>query len=513
MATTSEQYCLQSRIEKLEVVRALGINPYPHNYKPNINTQTVLQRFEANSINSTESLSLAGRVVAYRNHGGIVFAELMDSSGKIQLYFKKDELDDKQLLEQLDLGDFIGVRGNVFRTRRGETTIAVRNYTLLTKTLIPLPDKWHGIVNNELKSRRRSEYLATNPDAREVFVKRSRAITAMREYLDSRGFLEMETPLLQQVYGGASARPFETHVNALGQKFFLSISPELYLKRMIAAGIDRVYTICKNFRNEGIDRIHNPEFTMMECYQSYADYNDMMELTENMYAYIFNKVLGKTKISYSDPESDKGEMELNFTPPWKRVKMLDKVREDTGIEVEHLSEEGLRERISKLENEEFFRKTVPREDLKRWNWGELVGGLFSYFCESSIVQPTFVIDHPKETTPLCKIHRMDERLIERFEPFVYGWEIGNAYSELNDPIKQRSLLEEQLTNRKDDEIPEEIDEDFLRAIEFGIPPTGGLGLGVDRLVMFLTNSYAIKDVIFFPLLRREESYGGKNDYK
>lgn len=508
--TTSEQTIMNGRIGKIEAIRALGIEPYPHTYRPN--TTAMQARTSYESGNPLPSPSVAGRIVAYRDHGSVAFAEVQDSTGRIQIYIQKDSLPagKEKLLPLLDIGDFIGVNGELFKTRRGETTINVQNYEVLAKTIISPPEKWHGIQDPELMYRRRSEYLTSNPAARETFVKRSKAISAMREFLDGEGFLEVETPLIQPVYGGASAKPFKTHVNSIGEEYFMSISPELYLKRLIAGGFNSVYTICKNFRNEGLDRTHNPEFTMMECYKSYADYNDMMRLTEDMYAHIFQKVAGSTKVKYRDPETDKGEVELDFTPPWKRVPMLDIVREITNIDASNMSEQQLRERISQLEDKTFFEKAVPREHIERWSWGELVQALFSHYCEHTLIQPTFVIDHPKETTPLCKIHRKDSRLIERFEPFVYGWEIGNAYSELNDPIRQRSLLEDQVKGRTNDEIPGEVDEDFCRAIEFGIPPTGGLGLGVDRLAMLLTNAYAIKDVILFPLLKRENVQNGGN---
>ncbi len=500
------QDAIEVRKEKLVRINALGINPYPHHYSPNATSRFLREQYEAGSLDKEKRYDIAGRLMAWRDHRKIIFGEVQDHEGRIQVCFEKEQFHGSQaeLLSLIDLGDIVGVSGNVFQTRRGEITLHGKEYALLTKTLLPLPEKWNGIKDLELKYRRRSEYATMNLEMRDVFTKRSRGISAMREFLDAKGFLEVETPLLQPVYGGASAKPFKTHINVIDTDYFLSISPELYLKRYIAAGFNRVYTICKNFRNEGIDRTHNPEFTMMECYQSYADYNDMMKLTEEMYAFIFEQVLGSMKVMYRDPESDKGEMEINFTPPWKREKMLDLVHEYAGIDVAHFNQKGLQERILAIEDETFFRKTVPRDDINKWSWGELVGALFSHYCENQLIQPTFVVDHPRESTPLCKIHREDPRLIERFEPFVYGWEIGNAYSELNDPVLQRSLLEEQVKNRVNDDIPEQIDEDFCRAIEFGIPPTGGLGLGIDRLTMFLTNSYTIKDVIFFPLLRKEE---------
>ncbi len=502
MKPSSGHTLVKARLEKLECMRKHGINPYPYRYGSRIHTATLKIQYEAGTLTQIQH-RIAGRLESYRDHGKSAFGEIHDESGGVQIYFDKGALSDRArtLLDLLDLGDFLGVEGAMFTTRRGEATLRVQDYQVLAKAIRPLPDKWHGLQDPELKYRRRSEYLVTNPDEREHFRKRSKAITAMREFLDAQGFLEVETPLIQPIYGGASARPFTTQVNALGEEYYLSISPEIYLKRLIAGGFERVYTICKNFRNEGIDRTHNPEFTMMECYQSYADYTDMMELTENLYAHIFTKVRGTTKITYQDPESQAGMVEINLTPPWRRITMLDAVNEYAGIDACMLSEKELRDRISRIEDKEFFNKTVPRDHLERWSWGELVQALFGYYVEHKLIQPTFVIDHPRESTPLCKIHRTDERLIERFEPFIYGWEIGNAYSELNDPVRQRTLLEKQRAQSTNDEIPDVLDEEFLRAIEIGIPPTGGLGLGIDRLAMILTNAYAIKDVIFFPLMR------------
>ena len=505
MNLSSGQALVNVRLEKLEHIRKQGIEPYPYRYSPRTHTATLKNKYREGTL-AQISHRIAGRLQSYRDHGKSAFGEIHDESGMMQVYFEKGTLSESAhtLLDLLDIGDFLGIEGTMFTTRRGEPTIRVHEYELLAKTTRPLPDKWHGLQDPELKYRRRSEYLVINPNEREQFRKRSRAITAMREFLDGQGFLEVETPLIQPIYGGASARPFMTQVNALREEHYLSISPEIYLKRLIAGGFERVYTICKNFRNEGIDRTHSPEFTMMECYQSYADYKDMMELTENLYAHIFMKVHGTTKVTYQDPESPLGAVEIDVTPPWRRITMLDAVKEYSGIDSHVLSESELRERVSRIEDADFFQKTLPREHLERWSWGEIVQALFSHYVEQRLIQPTFVIDHPRESTPLCKLHRTDTRLIERFEPFIYGWEIGNAYSELNDPVRQRALLETQCTQRTNDEVPDVLDEDFLRALEIGIPPTGGLGLGIDRLAMILTNAYAIKDVILFPLMRREE---------
>jgi lysyl-tRNA synthetase, class II len=363
--------------------------------------------------------------------------------------------------------------GNVFRTRSGELTVNTHDYDVLCKSLRPLPDKHSGLKDSEMRYRHRSLDLIMNPEVKRNFIIRTKAIDAMRNFLNSEGYHEFETPLLQPIYGGANARPFVTRINALDVPAYLNISPELYLKRLIVGGLDKVYTICKNFRNEGVDRTHNPEFTMMECYAAYRDYNDMMKLTEEMYADIFNKVLGTIKVNYQGTEID-------FSPPWERISMYDAVGRYAGIDAADIS-------------------TDNDEDMDK---GTLVQKLFEEHCEKHLIQPTFVIDHPKESTPLCKEHRDDPDLIERFEPFVYGVEIGNAYSELNDPLLQRYLLLDQEESRMlGDEEAHPLDEDFLTALEYGMPPTGGLGLGIDRMVMFMTDSRSIRDVILFPFMK------------
>jgi len=483
------------RKQKLEKIRSQGKNPYPYKFEVSHHTSEIKDKygFIGQDSSSEEQVSLAGRVRAIRKMGKIHFIDIEDIEGRIQFYIAKNNLGEEKYeeLSNLDLGDFIGVKGNVFRTKSGELTVLAKEYDMLCKATRSLPSEHYGLKDPELRYRHRSIDLIMNPDVKDVFIKRTKAITAMREFLDSNKFFEVETPLLQSVYGGASARPFITKINTLNIPLYLSISPELYLKRLIVGGMERVYTICKNFRNEGIDTTHNPEFTMMECYQSYADYNDMMELTENMYAHIFNKVNGKTKVKYLDTE-------LDFTPPWKRITMYDMVKQYTGIDVERLNKDQIGEQIREKGYEGIH---IAPEDTK----GSLVQELFEIYCEDKLVQPTFVIDHPKESTPLCKLHRNNPDLIERFEPFVYSMEIGNAYSELNDPILQRKLLEEQDRIRlAGDDTANPVDEEFLKAIEWGMPPTGGLGLGIDRMVMLLTNSRSIRDVIYFPFMKPTE---------
>ena len=450
------------------------------------------------------SVSLAGRVMRMRRQGGLYFADLYDQEGKIQLLLEKGALGDEYaLLDLIDLGDYLGVKGTPYRTRRGELSVHVRDLQVLTKTLQPPPAKWEGLRDPELVYRLRSDYFATTPEAREIIRKRSEVTRTVRAFLDNEGFLEIETPLLQPVYGGASAKPFKTFVNALDREFYLSISPELYLKRLIAGGFEKVYTICKNFRNEGIDRTHNPEFTMMECYAAYEDYNHMMDLTERLYEAVFKAVNGSLTIEYGNDASPLGRVQLDFTRPWRRAKYLDLIKEHSGVNVAEMSEKELQEYVASGRlGSGFYQEVLPREKASEWTWGELCEGLFSHYVERNLVQPTFVMDFPAESTPLCKVHREDSRLIERFEPLVYGFEIGNAYSELNDPIIQRYLLEEQARKaERGDEEAHQMDGDFLRAIELGIPPTGGLGLGIDRMAMLATGATSIRDVIAFPLMR------------
>ena len=495
-----------ARLTKLEALRAAGVEPYPYRFD---RTHTAAQVRNAwgdleGEAQSGEAVRTAGRLTNWRGMGKTIFADIQDQTGRLQLFLNRDALGDHQfaLLKLWDLGDWIGVVGRVFRTRTGELSVRVEDAQILCKATRGLPDKLAGLRNPELIYRDRSAYFTSSPDAREVFVKRAEAISALREFMRDRGYMEVEIPVLQPVYGGAAARPFTTHVWAIDENYFLQISPELYLKRLVAGGFESVFTVCKNFRNEGIDKTHNPEFTMMESYGAYADYHDVMELTEQLYAHVFRTVLGRTTVAFGG--ADGGEaVELHFEPPWPRHRMLDLVRQHTGIDVGALDEGGLREALLDLPDDEpFFAAALPRHEVVSWRWGELVQALFEFHVEPKLIQPCFVIDHPRETTPLCKVHRDDPRLIERFEPFANGWELGNAYSELNDPIRQRELLAEQAAQRRaGDEEASPFDEDFCAAIDLGIPPTGGLGIGIDRLVMLLANRSNIKDVILFPFTR------------
>src|SRR3989338_5796828 len=489
--SNDESHVISIRKKKRAELITQGINPYPYKYVTTHHTDEIKQVYD-------EQVSLAGRVMTKRNFGKLSFAHLRDQEGDIQLCFNQNILGVEQYQfykKFVDMGDLIGIIGKSFRTQTGELTIKVEKIELLTKAIHPLPDKYHGVTDKGILYRHRSLDLIINPDVREIFKKRSQAIQIVRNVLNNEGFLEVEIPTLQPIYGGASARPFSTQVNALGKEVYLSISPEMYLKRLVVGGLERVYTIFKNFRNEGIDKTHNPEFTMMECYQAFADYHDMMAITEKIYETVFSQINKSLEIRYHDKNSSFGEVNLNFKAPWKRESMLDLVGKVTGIDAESLPEEQLRKEVVHYNKE-------MEQFAQNYNWGELVQYLFENYCEQNLIQPTFVIDHPKESSPLCKVHRNDSRLIERFEPFVYGMEIGNAYSELNDPVLQRALLEDQMRQReKTGKEVYPMDEDFCYAMNYGMSPTGGLGLGIDRLVMLLTAQTSIRDVILFPLVK------------
>ncbi len=486
-----EDQLIKERIRKLNEIRELDINPYPYTFKNTNNAhdlQTEFKKLQKEKRTKTR-VSIAGRIMLLRRMGKVTFMQLQDQTGRIQLFFAYDNIKKNmyKFLKKLDLGDFIGVEGTIFKTRTGELTIDVKNYELLTKSLRPLPEKFHGLKDEELRFRHRYVDLIVNPNVKEIFVKRSKIISAMREFLNENNFLEVEIPTLQPIYGGANAKPFKTHINAWDMDLFLSISPELYLKRLIVGGFHKVFTICKNFRNEGVDQTHNPEFTMMECYWAYADYNDMMKLTEDMCEYICKKVLGTTKVKYKDKT-------LDFKVPWERLTMKQALKKYANIDVDKLDDKEL-----------FSFKEKYKFDIKGpINRGRVIQMLFEELCEEHLLGPVHITDHPKESTPLCKLKRGNNDLIERFESFILYTELTNAYSELNDPILQRKYLEEQSElGRGGDEEAHQMDEDFIRAIETGMPPCGGLGLGVDRLAIALTGTDGIRDVILFPTMKPE----------
>lgn len=432
---------------------------------------------------------LAGRIRTIRIMGKASFAHMMDESGQIQVYVKVNEVGDDsyQLFKTLDIGDIIGVEGTVFRTKRGEVTLSVESFTLLSKALRPLPDKWHGLKDVELRYRQRYVDLIVNPEVREVFVKRSQALQAIREFLTQKGFLEVETPVLHPIAGGATAKPFVTYHNTLEMNLYLRIAPELYLKRLIVGGFDKVFELGKNFRNEGISTKHNPEYTSLELYQAYVDYHEMMRITENLIAYVAQEVTGETKIVYQGKEID-------LTPPWPRVTMEDSLKEYAGIDFSQVQSDADAVALARKQGLEV------KDSATR---GEILALLFEERVEDKLIQPVFITHHPVEVSPLAKRNPDKPGITDRFEPFINGWEIANGFSELNDPLDQRQRFEKQMEARAEgDEEAHMMDEDFLTALEIGLPPTGGLGIGVDRMLMLLTDSPSIRDVLLFPHMRR-----------
>jgi lysyl-tRNA synthetase class 2 len=491
--TTRLDRIAQQRRQKLEKLRQRGIDPYPSSYDRSHTTRQaleLLERQEKKSQTKTKAVNLAGRLTAMRRMGKTSFADLRDSEGKIQLCFYKDRLDEKapELFQDLDIGDIIGASGRLFRTRTGEPTLDVESFTMLAKSLQPLPEKWHGLADVETRYRQRYLDLIANAPAREVFQVRSRAIAAIRQFLNKRGFIEVETPVLQPSAGGALASPFTTHHNALDQDFYLRIALELHLKRLVVGGFDKVYEIGRIFRNEGVSTQHHPEFTMLESYQAYADYNDVMAMLEEMVSSVSQEVLGTTKIKF-------GEDNIDFKPPWKRLTLRQAVKKYSGIDfVKYPTADGLREKMRSLKIE-----VDPQK-----NWAKLVDELIKDFVRPKLIQPTIIFDYPLSMSPLAKTKPGEERVVERFQAIAGGLEIANAYTELNDPLEQRERFEEQLKERQaDDEERWIIDEDYLLALEYGMPPAGGLGVGIDRLIMLMTNQPAIREVILFPQLREK----------
>jgi len=502
----------QVRRNALEELKKLGINPYPQaQYKTNAYAADVLEKFpEDNTL--FQEVSMAGRIMSRRIMGAASFAEIKDSTGRIQLYVKRDEIcpeEDKTLYNVvfkrlLDIGDFIGIKGYVFTTQMGETTVHVTEMTVLAKSLRPLPivKEKDGVVYDaftdpDQRYRQRYVDLIVNDGVRDIFMKRAQVLRSMRDFLNEKGYLEVETPILQSIPGGAAARPFITHHNALDMPLYLRIANELYLKRLIVGGYEGVYEFAKDFRNEGMDRFHNPEFTQMEIYVAYKDYFWMMETTEQMVEKITKDLYGTTKVQV-------GENEIDFAAPYKRISILDAIKEHTGFDVSKMIEAELRETCKKLDIE-------TDETMGK---GKLIDEIFGEKCEGKYIQPTFITDYPVEMSPLCKRHRDNPELTERFELMVNGKELANAYTELNDPIDQRLRFEEQvrLAEKGDDEAMY-IDYDFLRALEYGMPPTSGMGIGIDRLVMLLTNQPSIQEVLFFPQMRPEKQakvYGPKD---
>nr|WP_305121098.1 lysine--tRNA ligase [Saccharibacillus sp. JS10] len=483
---------LQVRREKLGELKSLGIDPFGTKFERNETASGVMSKYDTFEKDELEEkaieVTLAGRIMAKRAMGKASFAHIQDLTGRIQLYVRKDSVPEEQYdaFTILDLGDIVGVRGTVFKTKTGETTIKVAELTVLTKSLQPLPDKYHGLKDVELRYRQRYVDMIVNPEVQQTFILRSRIIQSMRRYLDSLGYLEVETPTLHSIAGGAAARPFVTHHNALDMELYMRIAIELHLKRLIVGGMEKVYEIGRVYRNEGTSTRHNPEFTMIELYEAYADYKDIMSLVETMVAHIAQEVLGTTTIEYQGQQID-------LKPEWRRVSMVDAVKEVTGVDfgVQMTDEEA--HALAKEHK-------VPVE--KHMTFGHILNAFFEQFVEETLIQPTFVTGHPLEISPLAKKNDQDPRFTDRFELFIVAREHANAFSELNDPIDQRERFEAQLQEKEQgNDEAHEMDEDFIRALEFGMPPTGGLGIGIDRLVMLLTNAPSIRDVLLFPHMR------------
>ena len=495
------------RLDKLEAMKAAGKDPFEitkfdvsiHNKDLRAQYEALEEKLKAQYGEDAEGLkaaleadrievTIAGRIMTWRNMGKANFIDVRDATDRMQVYIRMNDMGEEKFADfrTWDIGDIVGVKGYAFRTRTGEVTVHAQDITLLSKSLYPLPEKWHGLKNQDMRYRQRYVDLIMNPDVADTFRKRSAIISGIRRFLDERGFIEVETPMLVANAGGAAARPFDTHYNALDEDVKLRISLELYLKRLIVGGMERVYEIGRVFRNEGVDTRHNPEFTLMELYQAYTDYHGMMELTEAMFRHLAETVCGSTTIPYGDHMIDLGQ-------PFRRMTMTDAVKQYAGVDFDEIPDTAAAKALAKEKGIEFE---------ERHEKGDILNLFFEEFCEKSMIQPTFIMDHPIEISPLTKKKPGREGYVERFELFINGWEMCNAYSELNDPVDQRErfLIQEELLKKGDDEA-DRLDEDFLHALEIGMPPTGGIGYGIDRLVMLLTNSAAIRDVLLFPTMK------------
>jgi len=489
LESTKDNPLRAEKKKKMLALREKGLELFPHNFKPSIKADELHEKYnhiETGQVLEEVKVTMAGRLMTHRDMGKAAFFNIQDQDGRIQGYVKKQELpeEDQQYFDGVDLGDWVGIQGYVFKTKKGELSVHCTGFKIITKTIEPLPEKYHGVADVEIKYRHRHLDLISDEDSRKVFKTRSLIIREIRRFLDGRGFLEVETPVLQPIYGGAAAHPFSTHHRALDMKLFLKISPELYLKRLIVGGFEKVYEIGKNFRNEGIDRSHNPEFTMLEYYEAYTDYLDQMNQFEELICHVTEKVKGTLKFEYQGKPID-------FSRPWKRVTVLGGIQEFGGFDANSLTDEDLFKKLKELGSD---MKTPGTR-------GQMIMEAFELVAEPKLWNPTIVMDFPKEVSPLTKAHRSEEGLVERFEPIAAGMEIGNSYSELNDPLDQRTRLEEQEAQRIVDEEAQPMDEDFLHAIETGMPPTGGVGIGIERIVMILTDRPSIRDIIFFPTMK------------
>lgn len=474
---------IRFRQEKLKELTESGKNPFEIvRFEKSHSSKQIIGGYDSLE---GKDVAVAGRIITRRLMGKASFCHILDGEGLLQLYVRQDDIEDYEEFKKLDIGDIIGVKGFVFKTRTGETTVHAKSLVLLSKSLLPLPEKYHGLKDTDLRYRQRYLDLIANPEVKETFITRSKIITYIREYLANKDFLEVETPILSSIAGGASARPFSTHHYTLDIDMFLRIAPELYLKRLIVGGFERVYELGRMFRNEGMSVKHNPEFTMMELYQAYADYNDMMKLTEDIYAYVLEKLGGVFNITYQGAEID-------LKPPYKKMTMTEAVKTYSSLDFETMPLPQIADELKK----------VGVELSGKEGWGELLNIAFEHFVEDKLIQPTFILDYPIEVSPLAKKKKGDARLTERFEFFICAREMGNAYSELNDPIDQKErFLHQAKLRQQGDEEAQMADEDYVTALSYGMPPTGGLGLGIDRLVMLLTDSFSIRDVILFPTMK------------
>lgn len=483
---------LQIRRDKLDELRKLGIDPFGGKFKVSHHVEQILDAYAEQGKEELDAagieVSLAGRIMQKRGMGKAGFSHIQDLTGKLQIYVRQDTVGETvfEAYDMLDIGDIVGVVGTVFKTKTGETSIKVQSLTVLAKSLYPLPEKFHGLKDVEMRYRQRYVDLIVNPEVRDTFVMRSKIITAMRRYLDEHGYLEVETPTLHSIPGGAAARPFITHHNALDMELYMRIAIELHLKRLIVGGLEKVYEIGRVYRNEGVSTRHNPEFTMIELYEAYADYHDIMALTENLVSHIAQCVLGKTRLDYQGHDVDLGT-------PWRRISMVDAIKEVVGVDFSvHMTDEEAHQLAKEHK--------VPVEPMMKF--GHIVNQFFETFVEETLIQPTFITGHPVEISPLAKKNDADPRFTDRFELFIVAREHANAFTELNDPIDQRERFEQQLKEREQgNDEAHMMDEDFIRALEYGMPPTGGLGIGIDRLVMLLTNAPSIRDVLLFPSMR------------
>jgi lysyl-tRNA synthetase class 2 len=485
---------IQQRFKKLSEISAMGVKPFAGRFPVTDSAEQLLARHGSATKEELETkktgATLAGRIVAMRSFGKACFCHIQDGSGRMQLYFQKNTLGEEQygLFKKIDIGDFIGAKGFLFRTKTNELTLDVEGFQLLSKSLRPLPEKWHGLTDVELRYRQRYVDLIVNPEVKQVFVQRTKIVQSIRNFLNARGYLEVETPMMQSIPGGATARPFKTHHNALDMDLFLRIAPELYLKRLLVGGFERVYEINRNFRNEGISTRHNPEFTMLEFYTAYADYRDLITMTEEMISTVALETLGTMKVTFEGHEID-------LTPPWKRISYMDSLRE-AGVPQDVLADPEKARQFAMKKGASL----KGGEPL-----GKLLNEIFEAMVEPNLVQPTFITDYPTDISPLSKKRDDDPAFVERFELFILGRELANAFSELNDPVDQKERFQNQVNEREaGDEEAHQMDEDFIRALEYGMPPAAGEGIGIDRLVMLLTGSSSIRDVILFPQMKKEK---------